>query len=86
MRKKVIRLLLFCLMACPFLAIGQPRTLRGVIVDANRNPVAEASITEKGTTNGTTSDASGNFVLTVRPNAVLVVSIVGLSNRRDYCR
>lgn len=77
MRKKVIRLLLFCLMACPFLAIGQPRTLRGVILDVNKKPVAEASITEKGTTNGTTSDASGNFVLTVRPNAVLVVSIVG---------
>lgn len=77
MRKKITRLLLFCLLACPLLTIGQSKTLRGVIVDVNKNPVADASVTEKGTTNGTISDASGNFVLTIRPNAILVVSVVG---------
>ncbi|GAB4039722.1 SusC/RagA family TonB-linked outer membrane protein [Spirosoma gilvum] len=36
-----------------------------------------ATVTEKGTTNGTTSDASGNFRLNVAPNATLVVSFIG---------
>ncbi|WP_028664978.1 SusC/RagA family TonB-linked outer membrane protein [Runella zeae] len=36
-----------------------------------------ATITEKGTTNGTTSDASGNFKLNVPTNAVIVVSFIG---------
>ncbi|MDB5246902.1 MAG: TonB-linked outer membrane protein SusC/RagA family [Segetibacter sp.] len=82
MRKKVIRFLLLCLLACPSLRGDcQQNTLRGVIVDASNKPVAEASITEKGTNNGTSSDASGNFVLNVRPNAVLIVSIVGYQTK-----
>lgn len=36
-----------------------------------------ATVTEKGTTNGTTSDASGNFRINVAPNATLVVSFIG---------
>ncbi|WP_273210200.1 SusC/RagA family TonB-linked outer membrane protein [Runella zeae] len=40
-------------------------------------PLVGATITEKGTTNGTTSDASGNFKLNVPTNAVIVVSFIG---------
>lgn len=40
-------------------------------------PLVGATITEKGTTNGTTSDASGNFKLNVPSNAVIVVSFIG---------
>ncbi|WP_020600183.1 SusC/RagA family TonB-linked outer membrane protein [Spirosoma panaciterrae] len=36
-----------------------------------------ATVTEKGTTNGSTSDASGNFRINVAPNATLVVSFIG---------
>ena len=78
MRKRLIHCLLFCLFASPFLtSYSQQRTLKGVIVDAKNEPVAGASVTEKGTTNGTTSDANGNFLLNARPNSVLVVSVVG---------
>lgn len=40
-------------------------------------PLVGATITEKGTTNGTTSDASGNFKLNIPTNAVIVVSFIG---------
>ena len=36
-----------------------------------------ATVTEKGTTNGTTSDVNGNFKLAVGSNASLVVSFIG---------
>ncbi|MBD2704019.1 TonB-dependent receptor [Spirosoma sp. BT702] len=36
-----------------------------------------ATLTEKGTTNGTTSDVNGNFKLNVNSNARLVVSFIG---------
>ncbi|GAB3943031.1 TonB-dependent receptor [Spirosoma harenae] len=36
-----------------------------------------ATVSEKGTTNGTTSDVSGNFKLSVSANATLVVSFIG---------
>jgi hypothetical protein len=36
-----------------------------------------ATITEKGTNNGTTADANGNFKLNVGGNATIVVSFIG---------
>lgn len=36
-----------------------------------------ATVTEKGTTNGTTTDAGGNFRLNITPNATLVISFIG---------
>lgn len=49
-----------------------------------------ASVTEKGTNNGTMTDIDGRFALTVKPNATLVVVYVGfettsvvVGNRRD---
>ena len=35
------------------------------------------NVLEKGTQNGTTTDGQGNFQLTVKDNAVLVISMVG---------
>src|SRR3954463_6857973 len=81
MKKRATRFLLLCLLACPSLAGLCQITLRGVIVDDKKDPVAAASVTEKGTTNGTTSDASGTFLLNVRSNAVLVITNVGFQTK-----
>ncbi len=43
----------------------------------DNSPLIGATVTEKGTTNGTTSDVDGNFRLDVSPNATLVVSFIG---------
>ena len=56
--------------------------IKGKIMDENGNPLVGASITIKGTKGGTSSDANGQFSITV-PNekAVLVVAYVGYVNK-----
>ena len=50
----------------------------GVIMDKNGESIIGASIIEKGTTHGITSDADGRYTLTVNsPNAILSISYLG---------
>lgn len=53
------------------------RRITGKVVDASGESVIGASILEKGTANGTITDFDGNFALTVRPGATLVISYIG---------
>jgi TonB-linked SusC/RagA family outer membrane protein len=56
--------------------------ISGRILDDKGNPLIGASISEKGTTNATTSKADGAFTLNVsNENAVLVVSFVGFEEQ-----
>jgi TonB-linked SusC/RagA family outer membrane protein len=57
---------------------AQTRTITGSVVDAKTSePVANATVSVKGTQIGTTTDKEGRFSLTVPENAVLEVSSVG---------
>ncbi|MFT3847088.1 MAG: TonB-dependent receptor [Lacibacter sp.] len=49
----------------------------GKVTSDNGDPIAAASVVVKGTSNGTVTDAGGNFSITVPDNAVLVISAVG---------
>jgi TonB-linked SusC/RagA family outer membrane protein len=49
----------------------------GRVISSEGNPVAGASIVVKGSRTGTTTDANGNFSLSVPDNATLVFSSVG---------
>ena len=49
----------------------------GVVVDVSNEPVIGATIVEKGTSNGTSTDANGSFSLNVQPNATLQVIYLG---------
>lgn len=53
----------------------------GRVLDRNNQPVEGASIKEKGSTNGTTTDKDGNYTLKVKPNAVLVISGAGMTEQ-----
>lgn len=55
----------------------QAQTVRGLIIDQNDEPVIGASILEKGTTNGVTTDLNGKFSLNVKKGATLVISFIG---------
>lgn len=57
-------------------AVQQQKTVSGTIVDAE-GPVIGATVMEKGTSNGAVTDIDGNFTLSVKPGATLVVSYVG---------
>jgi TonB-dependent starch-binding outer membrane protein SusC len=63
-------------------SFAQVTRVKGNVTDAKGSPVAGASVTVKGTSNGTTTDSSGNFSVSVpSANSVLVVSAIGYSNQ-----
>lgn len=61
--------------------LAQNRTVTGTVTDDKGQPVANASITVKGSNVGTITDEKGNFSLNVPESArTLVVSSVGFSS------
>ncbi|WP_186461825.1 TonB-dependent receptor [Mucilaginibacter pallidiroseus] len=56
--------------------------IRGKVVDSKGQTVIGASVLEKGTTNGVTTDVDGNFKLNVAgPNSVLVIAYIGFASK-----
>lgn len=55
--------------------------ITGNITDENGEPLPGATILEKGTTNGTTTDIEGNFQISVPEDAVLSISFVGFKTK-----
>lgn len=81
-----LRVFLATLMSLLFLSHGSifaQNTLRvsGTVFDNTGEPLIGASIIEKGTTNGTSADLDGKFVLNVQPNATLVFSMVSFKTQ-----
>lgn len=71
-----IPLLLF-FVCFSFLTYGQT-TVTGKVVDQDRKPLSAVTITEKGTSNGTSTAEDGTFNLAVKSNqSVLVISSIG---------
>ena len=56
------------------------KKITGTVVDA-MGPVIGASVVEKGTTNGTVTDFDGNFSLSVKPGATIVISFIGFETQ-----
>ncbi len=80
--KKLITLLLIQLAVLVQLK-AQERNVSGQIFDSTGSPVVGASIVEKGVqANGTSSNASGRFALTLRGNSnIIIVSNVGFQQQ-----
>ena len=77
MRKKLLFLLV--VLATSFgITQAQSRQVSGrVLDDANNDPIAGATVTQKGTQNATMTDADGHFSISVPQNSTLVVSMMG---------
>lgn len=56
-------------------------TITGNVVDDIGEPVIGASVVEKGTTNGVSTDLDGNFIINVQPNSTLVISFIGFNTQ-----
>ncbi|MDE6443139.1 MAG: TonB-dependent receptor [Muribaculaceae bacterium] len=74
-RKLWLTLALVLSLALPGLA--QKITVHGYVDDELGDALIGATVMEKGTSNGTSTDIDGNFVLNVAPNATLVISYIG---------
>lgn len=59
----------------------QKQSVSGIIRDVTGEPIIGASILEKGTANGTITDFDGKFAMSVKPNAILVVSYIGYQSQ-----
>lgn len=74
--RKIINVL-----ACLLFSVAgftQERTVTGTVKDQNNSPVTGATVTVKGTTVATQTNATGNFSISVPANSsILVVSFVG---------
>ena len=78
MRKKITALVTFLLLFCATTVFGQNRAVTGTVTDTNGEPLIGASVTVKGTTNGSITDVSGKFSLQQVPaSATLVISYIG---------
>ncbi|MBK8088727.1 MAG: carboxypeptidase-like regulatory domain-containing protein [Chitinophagaceae bacterium] len=78
--RKLSLLVLLC--ACIFnTAVAQKTTISGKVLDAGGDPVARASIKEKGTTNGTMAANDGTFKLTVKLGSTLIISATGFEDK-----
>lgn len=77
-RFKEITLLLLCTITFVLSSTAQTSILvRGRITNERSQPVANASVVIKGTSNGTTTNDNGNFEINAPSNGTLVISSVG---------
>jgi TonB-linked SusC/RagA family outer membrane protein len=73
---------LFILCMAIQMTFAQKRTLTGTVRDKEtKEPIPGVTILEKGTTNGTITDASGAFSISVSPDAVLSATFVGMKSK-----
>lgn len=82
------KLMLRSVCLCMLLLLGlnplwaQTKTVTGTVKDEKGGPVQGASVSVKGTTRGTTTNASGSFSISVKSTATtLVVSYVGYASQ-----
>ena len=67
--KKFISLILS--LGLSLAALAQNVAVRGVVVDSEGQPIVGAFVVERGTSNGTMTDADGGFSLSAATGAVL---------------
>lgn len=80
LRGRTILLSLLLMLLC-LPAAAQKSTVKGTVVDAMSEPIIGATVTEKGTKNITITDADGNFTISVKSGATLVVNYIGFQTQ-----
>ncbi|MEO6328133.1 MAG: SusC/RagA family TonB-linked outer membrane protein [Ginsengibacter sp.] len=68
------------LMLYGVLASAQIQVVTGRVTDENSSPIAGASVQEKNSVKGTTTNATGDFTLSTTTGKILIISSVGKEN------
>ncbi len=74
-------ILLFAACLCSASAWAQTRAISGRVTASEGGALPGATVIERGTSNGVSTGADGNFSLSVQPNATLVISSVGYTSQ-----
>ncbi len=61
---------------------AQEKQITGKVVNEKGEPAQGVSVTIRGTTRGTSTDATGTFTLSASPSAVLEISLTGYQSQR----
>jgi hypothetical protein len=71
--------LIFCICSANY-CLAQA-TIKGVVIDNRKHPLADASVYIKGTANAATTDSTGHFLFTVNVKGIqtIVASFVGFA-------
>ncbi|HZI53120.1 MAG TPA: SusC/RagA family TonB-linked outer membrane protein [Chitinophagaceae bacterium] len=77
--RKIASLLPVLILLCTA-AFAQTRTVTGQVRDDKGEPIPFATITETGTKNATTADASGNFNIKIKDGSQITISSTGFAN------
>jgi len=76
--QKIRRCLTLVCLCASSLALAQPRTITGKVTSSDDGTgLPGVNVLEKGTTNGTVTDASGNYSISVQPGATIMFSFIG---------
>jgi TonB-dependent starch-binding outer membrane protein SusC len=76
------RLLVVILVAATMPVLAQTRTVSGVVTsEDDGSTLPGVSVVEKGTSNGTVTDADGKYSINVKDNSILVFSFVGFTSQ-----
>ncbi|RAK65267.1 SusC/RagA family TonB-linked outer membrane protein [Hymenobacter edaphi] len=77
------KFLLSLALAAPVTVVAQTRSVSGrVTAVADGTGLPGVTVLERGTNNGASTDADGNFRLTVQPGATLVISSIGFATQQ----
>ena len=77
MRRSFLVCTLLFLCCCISAFAQDKKVVSGTIKDSNGGYLPGVTVKEKGTTNGTMTNAEGGFRLSVNPNGTLVISYMG---------
>ncbi|MFD2572866.1 SusC/RagA family TonB-linked outer membrane protein [Spirosoma soli] len=79
---RVVKILLWAVFLISNIAQAQDRRVTGKVISGkDQQAIPGVNILVKGTQQGTTSDANGNFSVNVLPNATLVFSAIGFEGQ-----
>ncbi|MBU3927772.1 MAG: carboxypeptidase-like regulatory domain-containing protein, partial [Bacteroidetes bacterium] len=80
---KIYSVLLLLVLLIPWQVKAQGSAVQGVVISSeDLLPIPGATVLEKGTTNGTSTDLDGKFVLqNVSPQSTLIFSYVGMKSQ-----
>ncbi len=81
MRKKILQIIILLVGLCQTAVFAQNNTVTGKVLGSDNQPVAGASVTISGTTQGTVTDANGNFSISAPANASLLIQSIGFADQ-----
>ena len=80
--KRMASVLVGLALGASLLSAQERITVKGTVLDPEKQPVIGAAVLQAGTTNGAATDLDGNYTITVPAGATLEVSAIGYETLR----